>query len=174
MGYRTLLVDADFCKPRMAEIFVDPLRGKAKEGSLVEQNLCQETIFKDLFLLSCGRYTSNTGEPMNGELFAKMLQEAYQSFDCIIIDTSPLNVVSDGLTYSRHADAVVLVVKAGETKADSARRAMRELQRMRANLVGTVLNGSSEINQDQLAYVEGTTRALPMNHRGMPAASHSS
>jgi capsular exopolysaccharide synthesis family protein len=174
MGYRTLLVDADFCKPRMAEIFVDPLRGKAGEGSLVEQNLCQGTIFKDLFLLSCGRYTSNTGEPMNGELFAKMLQEAYQSFDCVIIDTSPLNVVSDGLTYSRHADAVVLVVKAGETKADSARRAMRELQRMRANLVGTVFNGSNEVNQDQLAYVDGTTRALPMNHRGMPVAGHTS
>ncbi|MCG8598726.1 MAG: polysaccharide biosynthesis tyrosine autokinase [Verrucomicrobiales bacterium] len=168
MGYRTLLVDADFCKPRMAEIFVDPLRGQADQGALVTQNLCQETIFKDLFLMSCGRYTSNTGEPMNGEIFAKMLQDAYQAFDCVIIDTSPLNVVSDGLNYSRHADAVVLVVKSGQTKADSARRSIRELQRMRANLVGCVLNGCEEVNQDQLDYVKGTTRALPVNNQGMP------
>ena len=153
MGYRTLLVDADFCKPKMASSFVDPLRGKSKSGALVSQGLCQETIFKDLFLLSCGRYTSNTGEPMSGEIFAKMLNEAYSSFDCVIIDTSPLNIVSDGLTYSRHADSVVLVVRAGETKADAARRAMRELQRMRANLVGCVLNGSTESNEAQMAYV---------------------
>ncbi len=149
-GYRTLLVDADFCKPRMAEIFVDPLRGQADQGSSVTQNLCQETIFKDLFLMSCERYTSKTGEPMKGEIFAKMLQDAYQAFDCVIVDTSPLNVISDGLDYSRHADAVVLVVKSGETKVDAARRSMRELQRIRANLVGCVLNSCDEINKDQL------------------------
>ena len=149
-GYRTLLVDADFCEPRMAEIFVDPLRGQADQGSSVTQNLCQETIFKDLFLMSCERYTSKTGEPMKGEIFAKMLQDAYQAFDCVIVDTSPLNVISDGLDYSRHADAVVLVVKSGETKVDAAQRSMRELQRIRANLVGCVLNSCDEINKDQL------------------------
>ena len=149
-GYRTLLVDADFCEPRMAEIFVDPLRGQADQGSSVTQNLCQETIFKDLFLMSCERYTSKTGEPMKGEIFAKMLQDAYQAFDCVIVDTSSLNVISDGLDYSRHADAVVLVVKSGETKVDAAQRSMRELQRIRANLVGCVLNSCDEINKDQL------------------------
>jgi capsular exopolysaccharide synthesis family protein len=149
-GYRTLLVDADFCEPRMAEIFVDPLRGQADQGSSATQKLCQETIFKDLFLMSCERYTSKTGEPMKGEIFAKMLQDAYQAFDCVIVDTSPLNVISDGLDYSRHADAVVLVVKSGKTKVDAARRSMRELQRIRANLVGCVLNSCDEINKDQL------------------------
>lgn len=161
MGYRTLLVDADFCKPRMAGIFVDPLHGKAAEGALTGQNTCQKTPFKNLHLLSCGRFTSNTGEPMSSEIFARMLHEAYASFDCVIIDTSPINVVSDGLTYSRHTDAVVLVVKAGETNAESARRAMRELQRMRAPLVGAVLNGVPGTNRTQVAYVEGTTRTLP-------------
>lgn len=161
MGYRTLLIDADFCKPRMAGIFVDPMRGKSTEGAIASQGMCQETAYKNLYLISCGRFTSDTGEPMNSEIFARMLHEAYASFDCVIIDTSPINVVSDGLTYSRHADAVVLVVKAGETNAESARRAMRELQRMRASLVGTVLNAVKGGNATQEAYVSGTTRQLP-------------
>lgn len=159
MGYRTLLVDADFCKPRMAELFIDPMRGPAAEGAIAAQNLCQETIYPNLFLLSCGRFTSNTGEPMNGEIFAQMLQDAYGAFDCVIIDTSPVNVVSDALTYSRHADAVVLVVRSGKTKTDEAKHAMRELQRMRASLAGCVLNGSSNSNSDQAAYVKGTSRS---------------
>ena len=173
MGYRTLLVDADFCKPRMASIFLDPKRGATKEGELATQNLCQTTIFKDLYLLSCGRYTSNTGEPMNGEIFAKMLHESYSSFDCVIIDTSPLNIVSDGLNYSRHADSVVLVVRSGETEAAAAKYAMRELQRMRANLVGCVLNASSSVNPAQAAYVQGTTRAISMKKPALVAGAHS-
>lgn len=162
MGYRTLLVDADFCKPRLAQIFVDPTKGKAGDAALAAQNLCQETTHKNLFLLSCGRFTANTGEPMNGEIFAQMLHESYASFDCVIIDTSPLNVVSDGLTYSRHADAVVLVVRAGKTEATAARHAIRELQRMRASIAGCVLNASEGVNVQQNAYIHGTTRALPV------------
>ncbi|MDA7921012.1 polysaccharide biosynthesis tyrosine autokinase [Verrucomicrobiales bacterium] len=172
MGYRTLLVDADFCKPRMAELFIDPMRGEAAEGALTAQNLCQETVCPNLFLLSCGRFTSNTGEPMNGEIFAQMLQDAYTAFDCVIIDTSPVNVVSDTLTYSRHADAVVLVVRSGKTKTDEARHAMRELQRMRASLAGCVLNGSSNSNRDQAAYVKGTSRSkatVKVGHNPAPS-----
>ena len=98
---------------------------------------------------------------MNSEIFARMLNEAYASFDCVIIDTSPINLVSDGLTYSRHADAVVLVVRAGKTNAESARRAMRELQRMRAPLVGSVLNGVKGSKSAREAYANGAMRTLP-------------
>tara|TARA_R110002096_G_scaffold335585_1_gene529145 strand:+ start:94 stop:684 length:591 start_codon:yes stop_codon:yes gene_type:complete len=161
MGYRTLLVDADFCKPRMAEIFIDPMKSRVGEGELTTQNLCQETTFKNLYLISCGRYESSTGTPMSEEIFARMLKESYSSFDCVIIDTSPLNVVSDGLTFAPHADATVLVVKAGETNVESARRSIHALQRVRAKLSGCILNGSSAINSAQVAYVRGTTRALP-------------
>lgn len=172
MGYRTLLVDADFRKPRMASIFVDPMRGTPAPGAVAAQGLCQETAYKNLYLISCGRFASDTGEPMSGEIFARMLHEAYASFDCVIIDTSPINAVSDGLTYSRHADAVVLVVRAGETKADAAKQAVRELQRMRASLVGVVLNGIDEAGVTRTAYVKSTVRSLPTAKPGFtPAGS---
>jgi capsular exopolysaccharide synthesis family protein len=161
MGYRTLLVDADFRKPGMASIFIDPMRGKPGEGNLARQGFCEETAYKNLYLITCGRFSSDTGEPMSGEIFARMLHEAYGSFDCVIIDTSPILAVSDGLTYSRHADAVVLVVRAGETSAESARHAMRELQRMRASLVGVVLNGVDGSSLTRTAYVKSTMRSLP-------------
>lgn len=172
MGYRTLLVDADFRRPRMASIFVDPVRGTAAPGAVATQGFCQETAYKNLYLISCGRFASDTGEPMSGEIFARMLHEAYASFDCVIIDTSPINAVSDGLTYSRHADAVVLVVRAGETRADAAKQAVKELQRMRASLVGVVLNGIDEAGVTRAAYVRNSTRALPSGNPGFsPAGS---
>jgi Mrp family chromosome partitioning ATPase len=107
---------------------------------MTSQNLCQETTFKDLYLISCGRLTSDTGEPMREEIFVKMLTEAYSSFDYVIIDTSPLNSGKDGLKYASHAEATVLVVGAGKTDFRTAREAAKELKGVRAQLVGCILN----------------------------------
>lgn len=171
MGYRTLLVDADSRRPRMASIFVDPMRGRPGEAEIASQGFCQETSFKNLHLISCGRFVSDTGEPMSGEIFARMLHEAYASFDCVIIDTSPILTVSDGLNYSRHADAVVLVAREGQTTAESALHAVRELQRMRAQLVGVVLNGVDGSTLVQSVYAEDHDLALPLyGLRGYAAA----
>jgi len=171
MGYRTLLVDADFRKPKMAEIFTDPLFGEFHEGALATQGRCQETVYPNLYLISCGQFTAPTGEPMNSEHFAAMLWEAYSSFDCVIVDTSPVGAVSDGLSYSRHVDAVVLVVRAGQTPAGSARDALSELKRMRAPIVGCVLNDAVELDRTRDAYVSGSV--MGTRHASFPSpASH--
>lgn len=159
-GYRTLLVDADFRNPKLAGIFTDPKLGETENG-LVTQNHCQETVVPNLFLISLGRYMPDGGEPLNGEHFAAMLWEAYSNFDCVIIDSSPLCLVSDGLTYSRYADAVVLVVKSDHTQAGPAQEAVNELRRMRAPLAGCVLNGISKVDEAKERYVNRSVPILP-------------
>lgn len=153
MGYRTLLVDADFRKPQMADIFVAPHTPDESNSQLATQNHCQETTVPNLYLISLGRFT-DTGEPINGEHFAAMLWEAYSSFDCVIIDSSPLTLVSDSLNYSQYADAVVLVVRENETEAGPAQEAVRELRRMRAPIAGCVLNGVSNLDSARKAYLD--------------------
>lgn len=142
MGYRTLMVDADFCKPDMAELFIDPMEREVGGEEMTSQNLCQETTFKDLYLISCSRLTSDTGEAMSEEIFVKMLTEAYSSFDYIIIDTSPLDLARDGLKYASHAEATVLVVGSGKTDFGTARKAARELKGLGVQLEGFILSGT--------------------------------
>ena len=77
---------------------------------------------------------------MSEEIFVKMLEEAYSSFDYVIIDTSPLNLAGDGLKYASHAEATVLVVGSGKTDFRTAREAAKELKGVRAQLVGCILN----------------------------------
>ena len=158
-GYRTLLVDADFRKPQMAATFVSPKLGSDGDHGLLSQNHCRETVIPNLFLISVGKFMPDGGEPLSGEHFAAMLWEAYSNFDCVIIDTSPLCLVSDGLNYSRYADAVVLVVKANESEAGPAQEAIRELRKMRAPIAGSVLNGITKIDKAKEQYV---TKTLPM------------
>lgn len=154
LGYRTLLVDADFRRPSLTGALMyrqqdlDPLA-----PGLETKNVCQKTPFPNLFLISCAQFTPNSGEVMNGEHFAAMLWEAYRSFDCVIIDTSPLALVSDALNFARYADAVVLVARAGETKSGDAQKACRELRQLRVPLAGCILNGVVDSTRSK-AYFE--------------------
>jgi len=156
LGYRTLLIDADFRKPSLAAALLNQQGNEPK-------NVCLPTKQEKLFLLSCGRFAPNTGELLTGEHFASMLWEAYRSFDCVIIDSSPLGVVSDALSFARFADAVALVVRSGKSKISQTQDACNELRRMRAPLAGVVLNGVKEGNASQYYqnYQQDKISALP-------------
>ncbi|NNE93045.1 MAG: hypothetical protein HKN23_15475 [Verrucomicrobiales bacterium] len=169
-GYRTLLVDADFRKPSLAKALLTPGMGDPGSASLSTQNICQKTPFPNLSLITCGQFIPNSGETMSGEHFAAMLWEAYRSFDCVIIDSSPAGVVSDALSYARYADAVMVVVRSGVTQTGDAQRVVQELRRMRAPLAGCILNGSTEQSAIKAQYYEDyrpapapPVAALPMN-----------
>jgi capsular exopolysaccharide synthesis family protein len=155
LGYRTLLVDADFRRPSLSGALMYRHEGgfDAAAGALEQKNVCERTPFPNLFLINCAQFAPQTGEMMNGEQFAAMLWEAYRSFDCVIIDTSPLCLVSDALHFARYADAVALVVRAGETQTSQAQHACRELRRLRVPLAGCILNGISNEGV-QKAYFE--------------------
>ncbi|MCB1229712.1 MAG: hypothetical protein KDN19_05575 [Verrucomicrobiae bacterium] len=154
LGFRTLLVDADFRRPSLANALMyrysDP---EAEDGALDVMNTCQRTPFPNLYLINCAQFAPNSGEAMSGEHFAGMLWEAYRSFDCVIIDTSPLCLVSDALNFARYADAVALVVRSGKTQTGDAQHACRELRRLRVPLAGCILNGIADETRSK-AYFE--------------------
>ena len=77
LGYRTLLIDADFRRPSLGTMLMPPGADANGAGALEAKNLCQKTAFPNIYLISCGRFARNTGEMMNGEHFASMLWEAY-------------------------------------------------------------------------------------------------
>ena len=157
LGYRTLLLDADFRKPSLAKI----LKPKTPIPQSDGQNLFFQTAVDNLFLLSCGGFGPNA---VNGEHFAAMLWEAYRNFDCVIIDSSPLGVVSDALGFARYVDSVCLVVRAGLTQSSEVKAVCEELRRMRAPLAGCVLNGSTEPTRAGLHF-----EAYTKGHSAFPA-----
>jgi Mrp family chromosome partitioning ATPase len=63
--------------------------------------------------------------------------------DMIIIDSAPVLAVSDNLALSSQVDAIVLVVRSGVTKRRNLVRAKLQLDKVRAHIVGVVVNGLS-------------------------------
>jgi Mrp family chromosome partitioning ATPase len=97
---------------------------------------------RDLWLLSSG-----SGE--DGECFVQSdrmrdrIAELRSSFDCVMIDAPPVTACNDALTLGQLADGVVLVLRAGATRRESARRLKGELAAFGVTLLGAILNDYS-------------------------------
>jgi Mrp family chromosome partitioning ATPase len=63
-----------------------------------------------------------------------------QEFDYVLVDTPPVGV-SDSSVLAANADGVLLIVHSQRTRKGSLRQALRNLQGVGANVLGTVMNG---------------------------------
>jgi Mrp family chromosome partitioning ATPase len=70
--------------------------------------------------------------------FKKLIETASPYFDWIIVDSSPVNLVTDGVNLASACDAVLMVARGGVTKFEAAQRALAELKS--SKILGVVLN----------------------------------
>jgi succinoglycan biosynthesis transport protein ExoP len=142
-GNRVLLLDTDMRRPRLHKAFGVPNDVGISslvvgEGSL--DKAVKSTEVPNLFVLPCGPIPPNPAELLHTQAFADLLKAAGEKFDRIILDSPPLNAVSDSAVLATQADGVVLVLRAGKTNRDAAARALRSLADVQAQMYGAVLN----------------------------------
>jgi protein-tyrosine kinase len=70
--------------------------------------------------------------------FSSLIAAVAPHFDWIVVDSSPVNLVSDGVNLARSCDAVLLVARGGVTRYEIAKRAISELKA--SKILGFVLN----------------------------------
>ena len=70
--------------------------------------------------------------------FDRLIAAVAPHFDWIVVDSSPVNLVSDGVNLARACDAVLLIARGGVTKYEAAQRAITELKA--SKVLGIVLN----------------------------------
>lgn len=151
-GNRVLLVDADMRRPRVHGIFgVPDSEGLSSlvlgEGTLAA--VAKSTNVPNLFVLPCGPVPPNPAELLHTARFKALLADAAEAFDRVIIDSPPIGVVADAAVISTLVDGTVVVLKAESTTRDSARRAVRQLQDVKARVFGAVLN---QLDLDRQGY----------------------
>ena len=98
------------------------------------------TAVPNLFFCPAGKRTDNPANLLTGGRFAELLREALLVFDKVVIDTPPLNAVSDCLLIAPQVDSVCLVVRALSTPVKAVWRAGRLLTMAHVTPAGFVLN----------------------------------
>jgi Mrp family chromosome partitioning ATPase len=61
-------------------------------------------------------------------------------YDTVILDSPPINIVTDASLLAAHADGVLVVARSGVTAAQALSFAMEQLRHVRAPVLGAVLN----------------------------------
>ncbi len=142
-GNRVLLVDADMRRPRVHAVFgVTSDEGISSlivgDGTL--DTVIRATAIPNLSVLPCGAVPPNPTELLHTKTFARILRDAAQRFDRVIIDSPPAGVVADAIVIATQVDGTLVVFKAGQTSRDAAQRAVRAINDVNARLFGAVLN----------------------------------
>ena len=150
---RVLLIDGDLRRPTLHSVFrletasglADGLSSPSNQKMLVRQ------VSQRLAVLPAGRPSSDPMAGLTSERMKRLLDEARQSFDWVILDTPPVMLLPDAHLMTSMVDGTVLVVRAGSTPFELVRRAADALGRSR--IVGTVLNRAEDGGQhDQYQY----------------------
>jgi len=141
-GKRVILISGDLRKPRLHQFFgvengtglVNALAGEVTPWGAIRA--CTE----NLRLVPSGPIPLNPAELLGSEAMRLLLIELAESADLILIDSPPLLPVSDALTVTPFADAVLFVADAQKTMHADIDSARRQLERVNAQIIGAVLN----------------------------------
>jgi receptor protein-tyrosine kinase len=141
-GKNTLILDCDFRLPVMHKIF----KLSNAEGIvdvLMRNRRLQETWHEPLpglTVMPVGPLPPSPVEFVSSRRFAKFLTQVRQEFEYVLVDAPPVGAVSYALALATEGDAVLLVFDAQNTRKVAVRQAMRSLESIGANVLGTVMN----------------------------------
>jgi len=150
----TLVIDCDLRKPVIHKIF--GLRNtKGMMSVLAEGYSLQEVRAEPeegLTVLPVGPVPLNPAEVLSSQRFSEFLASVREEFDYVLIDASPIGLVSDPAIIATQGDGVLLVLDAQKTRKGAIRQARRTLDAVGANVLGIVVNN---INVDEESYYYG-------------------
>jgi len=137
---RVLLIDADLRRPSLHTVFrLDTALGLG-DGLLStgETKMLVRQVSPRLAVLPAGRPSSDPMAGLTSERMRRLLEEAKQSFDWVILDTPPVMLLPDAHLLASMVEGAVLVVRAGSTPHDLVKRSADAIGRSR--ILGVVLN----------------------------------
>jgi len=144
-GRKVLLVDADYrssIQHKLLDLNVQKGLLDFLAGSAAWSDIAKNTSLNSLYAITSGGSNSQT-DP--SALFISSCMEDFiklsrQQFDVIIFDSSPATLASESAAIGSKADAIVLVIKANDTKKDIILQAKQRMQNSGGKILGAVLN----------------------------------
>jgi polysaccharide biosynthesis transport protein len=168
-GLKTLLMETDLRKPTIFRMFgiestpgiTDYLLGNYELSEVVrtvtdimmgKMNIDKIMLtpgIDNLHIITCGTIPLNPAELMQSKKFKGLLGEMRDQYDIILMDAPPLVSAADALVLAMGTDGVLLTYRVGKVARGILKRVKSQLEQIKANIIGVVLNGvKAEISPD--------------------------
>lgn len=142
MGKKTLIIDSDMRNPTLHRLFSVPVKDGLSEilAGLTDNITVSKTDIENLSLLTGGKIPPNPAELLSSDRMDKLLAFVKQHYDCVFIDTPPVNLVTDPTSFAAKVTGYIVIVKSSTTDVQEVKLAVSSLENIGANIVGFVLN----------------------------------
>jgi capsular exopolysaccharide synthesis family protein len=142
-GEKVLLIDGDMRKPRIHKVF-NMTNGQGLSNLLAHQaeldGLIKPTGISNLSIIISGPVSPNPGELLASKTMREALETLKGRYDRIIIDCPPMLGIVDAFLLSPLTDGIIIVVRSGRTGKDLIQKAAKNLENVKARVLGVVLN----------------------------------
>lgn len=171
VDHRVALVDVDFRRPRIHEVFQCSPEPGLSDNLLSNTPLTELALRVDehgsrnLIVIPTGTQPPSPGDFVASPAFTSLIRSIEAEADLVVLDAPPVLPVSDALSISRHVDAVILVVKAGRTTRDQLVDTYENLRKVGADVIGVCVVGVKTSSNPYGTYA-AEAEARPSKRRG--------
>ena len=147
VDHRVALVDVDFRRPRIHEVYGCEAEPGLSDSLLSGAPLSEVALRVDehrsgnFIVLPTGTQPPSPADFVASPGFSAQIKAIEAEADLVILDAPPVLPVSDALSLGRQVDAVILVVRAGETTRDQVATTLHSLRQVGADVIGACLVG---------------------------------
>ncbi|MBV4420088.1 CpsD/CapB family tyrosine-protein kinase [Clostridium tyrobutyricum] len=142
-GAKTIIIDCDQRNPVLHKKFLVSNKTGLSDilaGKVEFQDAVINTGIENLDLLTSGTKPPNPSGVLASKRMKTFIEDLKDKYRYIIIDTPPVIAVTDAQIVSTYVDGCILVVASLQADRDAAQKAKRLLEKVNANILGTVLN----------------------------------
>ena len=144
--YKTILIDADLRHPTQHRLF-NIVNNVGLSDIIIKKldwkTYVNETDVPNLFVISTGRTPPNPAELLGSNRMGDIMAEIRQEYDFVLIDSSPVLLVPDPVSLSKHVDGVIIVARYNFTTQPAILCAKDALKVASKPIIGTILNNVS-------------------------------
>lgn len=144
---RVLLIDTDLRRPKINRFFSLP-NTPGLSNYLIGMNNLDEvlhpTSYPNLQVFCAGSRVPNPSELLASVQMEQLLEQFKAQYDYIVIDSAPLNMVSDTFPLIKATDGVLLVVYQNRSDYKELDKTMKNLEMMDCKVLGFVMNGAQD------------------------------
>lgn len=141
---RVLLIDCDLRKPTLHRSFnMSSLKGLTNilvENADYTDVLYKATGIEELDVVGSGPVPPNPAELIGSNKMKAFIEQMKEEYDMVILDAPPIGLVTDSAILSTIVDGTILVCSVGEADINAAKRSKDLLDKVKANILGVVLN----------------------------------
>ncbi|MBD2292239.1 polysaccharide biosynthesis tyrosine autokinase [Anabaena sphaerica FACHB-251] len=146
-GKRTLIIETDLRSPSRASslnvvpdsyVHIEPLHYYSNLSDCIR--LVPDV--ENLYIIPSIGLVRQSAAVMESNEMRRLIQDARERYDLVILDTNPLSTSNDPLLIQPYSDGIVLVARPNYTQENMLAEAIDQLVEAELGLLGAIINGA--------------------------------